>query len=164
MLTIRMGISLVGKGIILDGLDLSRGWMLPTVEADHFVPLIASGRIMVEVLDLEVATEPLTLNEDTEVAVGTGKDAGEQGLTLGGIEVLVAIAGLPPEVFHGAMPLTIGVDLLHHFGKVVTHALPLKGSVHVIRVLIESPRKIGLDFSGGGHGVVAHNWIIPYSW
>jgi hypothetical protein len=93
--------------------------MLPTIEAANLIPLIAQGAIVMEVLNLEVATEPLARNEDMEAALGAGKDAGEQGPTLGSLKGQVAIAGPPTEVFHGAMPLATLVDLLHHLGKLI---------------------------------------------
>lgn len=107
---------------------------------------------MVEVLDLEVATEPLALHENLEVAVGVGEDLLEQIATRVRLEVLPATTGLPAEVLNGAMPLITLVDLLHERGQFIAKALPFPIKVSVL-ILVETPDKGRL---GGGHGGVAH--------
>jgi hypothetical protein len=148
-----MGYSLVVGLIIPRLFVVSRGGMDATVEAANLIPLSARGAVMVEVLDAEVATEPLAFHEKLEVAVGM-KEASEEGTGISSLEARPATTEHPPLVGHGSIPLTALVDLLHHGGKLIAQAIPLK----VILVIIEAPRKIGLDFGGGGG---AHAKIIP---
>jgi hypothetical protein len=115
-----------------------------TIEANHLIPLIAHRGIVVEVLDHEVATETFSLDNHLEVVIGIGKDARKQLLTLESLEVLPARKSTPAEVFHGAMPLTLGVDLLNQLGQGVAKALPSKLGV----ILGTIPREE--RFVGGG--------------
>src|SRR6266478_3166411 len=99
---------------------------------DNVIPLIANGRVMMEVLD----REPLAIVEDVKMAIGLRKDFAEKVCAVTRLQELYAIKIPPTEVPDLSFPISARILAIQNRRQVFREVFPQEVPKVLIRVNI----------------------------